>query len=244
MTCKEQIDEFLKDLPSKWRDKLTEILLEIEGNKNTIDCGKVKECETLTSLSEFSISGTIVSITYINEAGISITRTFNISEIINNTLSTTDPECLTTPTEWLNLSFSEKIQLLIDSHCDCCTEPTTTTTSTSSSTTSTSSTTTSTTTTALFDFYMGYDVTDCAVSCDDYSTTTTTSSTSTSSTSTTTTIEPTTTTTSTSTSSTTTTTTEEPTTTTTTTTIAYFEFCMGYDVTDCSLACDDYINCP
>lgn len=40
-----------------------------------------------------------------------------------------------------------------------------------------------------------------------------------------------------------TTTTEAPTTTTTTTTQTLYSFCLGYDVSDPALACEDYLNC-
>ena len=128
MTDKQQIEEYLKDLPSKWREQLVDILCQIKQEKSIPDCNKVKECETLTSLSNFSISGTTISITYKDEKGISFIRSFSIDEVLNQSLEDLDPDCLATQPEWDTLTYKERIQLLIDSHCDCCSSSTTTTT--------------------------------------------------------------------------------------------------------------------
>lgn len=124
MITETQICEYLKDLPSKWREQITSVLVNIQQD---ISCDKVKECETLTSLSEFTVSGSEVSIKYKDEDGVQVTRTFDTEEILNNSLDEVDPDCLATPTEWDNLSYTERIQLLITAHCDCCSTTTTTT---------------------------------------------------------------------------------------------------------------------
>lgn len=127
---KQQIEEMLDALPSKWRDQLATILCQIKEDKESVDCNKVKECETLTSLSNFTVSGTTVSIKYTNENGVQVTRSFDIGTALNSTLDDLDPNCLATPEDWNTLSYTERIQLLIDSHCDCCDTTTTTTTTT------------------------------------------------------------------------------------------------------------------
>lgn len=128
MTPNEKICDYLKDLPSKWKDQLAEVLCEIKANKQQPSCDQVKDCETLTILSPFSISGTVVSIRYKDERGIEVTRSFDTRDIINNILNELDPNCLASESEWLNLSAEEKLQLLVDSHCECCSTTTTTTT--------------------------------------------------------------------------------------------------------------------
>jgi hypothetical protein len=120
MTFKEQIETYLSSLPEKWKDQLVQILCLIKEGKQEPDCERVKECETVTSLSDFSVTGTEVSITYKDEQGVSVTRTFDASQIVNNTLNDIDPGCLTDQTTWDSLTFEERIQLLIDSHCNCC----------------------------------------------------------------------------------------------------------------------------
>lgn len=126
MITEAQICEYLKDIPSKWREQLTSVLISIQQE---VDCEQVKECETLTSLSNFTIDGTEVSIQYKDEDGVTVTRSFDTESILNTTLEDVDPSCLATPTEWSNMTYTEKIQLIITSHCDCC-EPTSTTTTT------------------------------------------------------------------------------------------------------------------
>lgn len=133
------LEEILKDLPSKWREELIKILLEIQdGCTESIDCEQVKECETLTTLSEFTQNGTEVCITYTDEDEISVERCFDVAEIINNFFDTTNiaPGCITSETIWNTMTIQEKFQALIDTICNCCPE-TTTTTSTSTTTTTT-----------------------------------------------------------------------------------------------------------
>lgn len=122
MTFKQQIEEYLKDIPSKWKDSLVQLLCEINSSQNTVSCEDVKNCETLTSLSEFSVNETQISIQYTGEDGVTVTRSVDISSVLNNIFDDLDPECLTDITTWQNLSFKEKLQLIIDSHCNCCDE--------------------------------------------------------------------------------------------------------------------------
>jgi hypothetical protein len=119
MTFKEQIEKYLSVLPSEWKDKLTSILCEIQEG-SAVDCDKVKECETLTSLSQFSVQGSTVSITYKDENSTSYSRSFDVAQILNSELDELDAACLTDATTWSNLSYAERIQLLINKHCDCC----------------------------------------------------------------------------------------------------------------------------
>lgn len=120
MTLKEKLDQYLGSLPSAWREKLTTLLCELDSDRNKVNCQDVKNCETLTSLSAFTITGTVVSIKYKDEKGVTTTRSFDASNILNNSLSGIDPNCLTSQSNWNTLSYQQRIQLLIDSHCDCC----------------------------------------------------------------------------------------------------------------------------
>lgn len=119
MTFKEQIEAYLSALPTEWKDKLTTILCEInEGS--TLDCQKVKDCETVTSLSEFSTLGSVISIDYTDENSVTYTRSVDVGNILNDEIEHLDPNCLTDETTWASLTYPERIQLLIDKHCDCC----------------------------------------------------------------------------------------------------------------------------
>jgi len=120
MTFQEQIETYLKDLPSKWKDQLVSILCQIKDERTHPTCDEVKDCETLTSLSDFSVEGDIVSVVYTDEHSVQVTRSFSVGQLVNNTLEGIDPECLTDQTTWDNLTYSQRIQLLIDNFCDCC----------------------------------------------------------------------------------------------------------------------------
>lgn len=120
MTFKEQIEKYLDGLPSKWKEQLTELLCLIKEDKQEPDCQQVKSCETVTSLSDFTVDGTVISIQYKDEKGITVTRSFDTETILNNTLDSIQPNCLTTVQNWATLTFTQRIQLLIDSHCNCC----------------------------------------------------------------------------------------------------------------------------
>lgn len=117
---KEKVEAYLSNLPSEWREKLTKLLCELDESKNKVNCSDVKKCETLTSLSPFSINGTLVSIKYKDEKGVQTTRSFDVSNILNNSLNSLNPGCLTTQLNWNTLTYQQRIQLLIDKHCDCC----------------------------------------------------------------------------------------------------------------------------
>lgn len=120
MEFKQQIQDLLSALPSKWSEQLATILCQIREDRESVDCNKVKECETVTTLSDFTVAGTIVSIKYTDENGTQVTRSFDAGTVVNGTLDELDPNCLASPEEWNALSYDQRIQLLIDAHCACC----------------------------------------------------------------------------------------------------------------------------
>ena len=142
--CEQVVSEYLCDLPSEWRKQITKVICQTLTSQTTIDCEDIKNCETVTSLSGFSVQGTEVCITYKDEKGISFVRCFNWNDVQNSTLDDVDPRCITSQEIWDDMSYAERIQAIIDFACDCAIT-TTTTTTTSSTTTTTSSTTTTTT---------------------------------------------------------------------------------------------------
>lgn len=141
------LEEILKDLPEKWRDALIKILLEIQNDRQSLTCDEVRQCQTVTQLSEFYYNDTEICITYTDENEVIIERCFSIENIINEIFNVDiDPLCVTDVTTWNTMSITEKIQALIDTVCNCC--PATTTTTSSSTTTTTTEATTSTTSTS------------------------------------------------------------------------------------------------
>ena len=120
--CKEDIKSYLTNLPKSWADQVADIVCKyIVCDKDHIDCEEFKDCETLTELSNFSIQEDgQVCIQYKDELGVTVTRCFTLDQIINNKFNDIQPNCLTDLTTWNNLTFSEKIQLLIDKVCEDC----------------------------------------------------------------------------------------------------------------------------
>lgn len=118
--CVKKYLDMLSALPQKWAEIIACSLCE---NKEEVDCNDIKDCETLTSLSSFSIVNNKVSITFKDEKGVSVTRSFDIS-VIPDIIDETDGICLTPVTEqlswWSNLSSSEKWQAIVDRFCECC----------------------------------------------------------------------------------------------------------------------------
>lgn len=121
ITCEEQLADYLQAVPSKWREQLIAVLCQIKLDKQNPDCEAVKDCETVTTLSEFEINGSTASITYTNEDSVSYQRSFDVSLVLNNLMNDVDPGCLMSEESWLNLNFVDKFQAIVDAHCDCCT---------------------------------------------------------------------------------------------------------------------------
>lgn len=119
MTFKEQIELYLGPLPSEWREKLTAILCLLKEDKQTPDCADFKACETVTSLSPFSIEDTTLSITYTDEDGVSVTRSVDLAELMNRQLDELTPGCLTDAETWNSLTYQERLQLIINTACSC-----------------------------------------------------------------------------------------------------------------------------
>lgn len=141
----------LSSIPLAWREQLAAAICSSStiGNLFEIDCNEVKDCETVTTLSEFTIvNGTSVCISFTNEDNVKVTRCFDFSEILNNSIANIDPACIATASEWSAMTYKEKWQTIIDKVCeDCQTVVEATSTTTSSTTTTTTEPTTTTTTT-------------------------------------------------------------------------------------------------
>lgn len=137
--CEQLVSEYLCNLPYQWRTQISKAICEMLNEQQAIDCQQVKDCETVTTLSAFSVDGQEVCITYTNENGVATERCFDWSEIACP-LDGTDPKCITDQNTWDAMNCTEKMQAIIDYLCSC--EPVTTTTTTTTTTTSTTTTTT------------------------------------------------------------------------------------------------------
>ena len=75
--CREKISAILCSLPCEQKAAVTFAICTALKNF-TVDCDDIKECETLTSLSEFTVTDDQVCITYIDEKGEESVRCFTI----------------------------------------------------------------------------------------------------------------------------------------------------------------------
>jgi|694.fasta_scaffold00342_57 hypothetical protein len=86
MTCCD-IPAKLHSFPQTWREELSALLCEIVNERQNIDCETVKDCETVTALTAFSLNEDVLSISYRDEKNIVTTRQQSISSIFNNILT-------------------------------------------------------------------------------------------------------------------------------------------------------------
>jgi hypothetical protein len=125
----------LDSLPSKWREQIADALLSSAKQASALDCDQVKNCETVTSLSGFQVSGTSVCVSYKDEKNVTVVRCFDFAASINSSLDGVDPKCITSTSSWNVMTYKQKWQALIDSVCTTCEDAPTTTTSTTTTTT-------------------------------------------------------------------------------------------------------------
>ena len=131
--CLLDLQALFCDIPSKWRKGIVDAICYINSSrKSTCEC--FDKCETLTSLSGFTLVGSILSINYKDENGQTSTSSVDLNDALDNLLDGVDPKCLMSQETWDELSPSERIQFIISAHCGCCSI--TTTTSTTTTTTS------------------------------------------------------------------------------------------------------------
>jgi len=117
--CNEVFSKYLCDIPSKWRDQIVTALCKAVEEKYTIACADVKKCETLTSLSSFTVSGSEVSITFKDENGVSWVRTFDMNDLISSSLDAVDPKCVASQEDWDSWTFTERVQAIINKIEEC-----------------------------------------------------------------------------------------------------------------------------
>lgn len=79
ISCKEELKAKLASIPSEWREVIATAICE---NKQTVTCEDLTDCETLTSLSAFSVVGDNVCISYKDENGVTVQRCFDTSAFV------------------------------------------------------------------------------------------------------------------------------------------------------------------
>lgn len=116
--CNEVISKYLCDIPSAWREQMVKVICDKIAATDD-DCDKFKECETVTKLSAFSVSGGEVCITYTDEDGVEFTRCFTIENTLNSVLDDIDPMCIASQEDWDSWTYKERIQAIVTFACTC-----------------------------------------------------------------------------------------------------------------------------
>lgn len=137
-SCVKKVMDELSALPPKWAEKLAcnicgMVDTDDECDTSAPDCEDIRDCQTITSLTDFEVIGNVICISFTDEHGVVVKRCFEASQFTDE-INETDGTCITPL--WGILSATEKWQAIIDKVCNCC-NPTTTTTTTSTTTTTT-----------------------------------------------------------------------------------------------------------
>lgn len=125
--CEQLVSEYLCNIPYQWRQQIAKAICAMLNEQQSLDCKQVKDCETLTTLSAFSVVGSEICITYTDENGNLTERCFDWEDLVCP-LDGTDPKCITDQETWDAMTCKEKMQAIIDFVCDDCESITTTTT--------------------------------------------------------------------------------------------------------------------
>lgn len=136
--CVKQVISELNALPLVWAEKLAcnicnLVETEDECNPTVPDCTDIRDCQTVTSLTTFTVVDDKICVSFVDERGVVVKRCFTASQFTDE-INETDGLCI--DSDWNIFSSKEKWQSIIDKVCNCC-NPTTTTTTTSSTTTTT-----------------------------------------------------------------------------------------------------------
>lgn len=112
------LDKYLCEIPFDWREDIINAIIAIEaGNNNSSNCENIQNCQTVTSLSPFTLVGTILTIKYTDENGTVKTSTIDISPIIEDSLDNIDPKCIATEEEWAEMTNKERLQAIFNRSC-------------------------------------------------------------------------------------------------------------------------------
>jgi len=116
----------LCDIPNEWREGIVNALC-LTFQADVITCDAIRDCQTLTTFSAFTLQGTTVTVKYTNEKGSVQTSDFELTVPIQEVGADLDGDCIIFEENFL---LSDKIQAIIDAYCLCCPAPTTTSTTT------------------------------------------------------------------------------------------------------------------
>lgn len=78
ITCCD-VPSYLPTFPQTWRKELSSLICKVLDEKTIVDCQAVKDCETVTSVSNLSFSNNVLSFTYFDERGEGNYRSIDLS---------------------------------------------------------------------------------------------------------------------------------------------------------------------
>jgi hypothetical protein len=125
-TCVKKYIALMPSLPPRWAEMIACNICNIVCNPIST-CEDIRNCQTLTELTNFDVDGRRVCFSYDDERGVRLTRCFTLPITIDG-IDDTEGSCLTE--EWGDLTSTEKWQAVVDKICNCCQPATTTSTTT------------------------------------------------------------------------------------------------------------------
>lgn len=85
--CNKKYQAYLSDLPSAWRNQIADLMCRVVNDAGSLSCADFKACETVTSLLPFTLDEDELSISYIDERGITTTRSVTIPSFSGDFIS-------------------------------------------------------------------------------------------------------------------------------------------------------------
>jgi len=115
--CEQSLAPYICDLPQKWQEAIIRaVCISIS---TPLTCDDVKGCETLTDISAITSTGESISMTFTDEDHKRYFLEMDISTLVDTSLEGLDPGCLASQEDWDALSNTERLQLIINSSCNC-----------------------------------------------------------------------------------------------------------------------------
>ena len=115
--CEQALSPYICDLPQKWQKAIVNaVCISINAD---LTCDDVKSCETLTSISPITSTGNVISMDFFDENHKKYILSMDITALVNTSLDGLDASCVATPEDWANMSNKERIELIINSSCNC-----------------------------------------------------------------------------------------------------------------------------
>lgn len=118
--CEQTVGAYLCDIPENWRCQMITAICQTIARPYVFSCSDVKACETVTQLSNFTVNGNVITISFVNENQQEQSLSFDFTTLIDTSLDGLDPMCLGTQNQWDQWSHIERVQAIITNICAIC----------------------------------------------------------------------------------------------------------------------------